>query len=307
MDLLALSIVLLLLLAASYSGRGAWVALGSIALTVVLVTGSVFLVTAQRAGPFLEALSAQLPSGWAQRTEDLAAAAGFAATALTSSRTGPGPAPTSVASLSEGLRAQREPLRPSARPGPAGSDPLGQTREPPVHPSKQPAVPPEPQPVSGGNGAPVKWILDAPIPSPALLVGTNVSDAPLEQIRATLRPDGNDSGVGADTLPLLVIVDGQGSAGERRNAATAVPPGARFTLERPASAAADTPELGGAVLSFAYVQAGRRRTSIIYLAPKSLADAASRNGTSAERTSADGPPIQPRGSAPRPAPSSGVR
>lgn len=117
---------------------------------------------------------------------------------------------------------------------------------------------------------PVKWLADVPAPAGIdriLLSGTNVSRTTLEDIQATLRPDSGVTATGFGNVTLSLRVEGpDGTVAPR----ISVPPGARFHLQ-----AADLSEdavqaLGGAIVSFAYSQNGRRRTSIMYLEQDAL-------------------------------------
>lgn len=117
--------------------------------------------------------------------------------------------------------------------------------------------------------APVKWYPDAPPPkgeTSILLTGANVSDMPLEDIQATLKPDSQDAALGIEGLALSLKVERSSSTGPARasNSAT-VPPGMRFYLEASSLSEQEIKQLGGAIVSFAYSQDGRRRTSILYL------------------------------------------
>ena len=127
----------------------------------------------------------------------------------------------------------------------------------------EPAAPPEEAP-DDTAGAPVKWLRGAPHPQGVeriVLTGTNVSNAPLEDIQATLKPDSAD-GIAAENLALRLRIEGQDGP---EGAAKAVPPGTRFHLQAAGLSEADTEHLKGAIVSFAYSLGGRRRTSILYL------------------------------------------
>jgi len=101
-----------------------------------------------------------------------------------------------------------------------------------------------------------------------LLTGANRSNEPLEDIRATLKPDsGKDISV-PNALTLRLRIEGQAVDG---TGAASVPPGARFHLEAPTLTADQARALTGAIVSFAYRQAGRRRTSIMYRTQAALA------------------------------------
>ena len=91
--------------------------------------------------------------------------------------------------------------------------------------------------------------------------GTNVTSQAMEDVHAVLKPDS-----GRAELELLLDVEGHVYGN-----ATTIPAGARFSLvtEGPGE---DGSELGGAILSLRYVQAGRRKTSIFYLSPAMLAN-----------------------------------
>ena len=75
MYLLLAAIVLLLLFAASFGGRGTWVALTSTTLTVLLVAACAFIASASSAGPFFKSLAEGLPASLNGGVEDLAYAA----------------------------------------------------------------------------------------------------------------------------------------------------------------------------------------------------------------------------------------
>ena len=277
MDLLVAAIVLLLLFAASYSGRGAGIALASTAVSAALLAGWFLLATAQDAAPFLSTLAERLPNVWSQRTEDLAKAIERASSSLTSSRKQTAQRagePVSAASLSQWFDGQGSNSRTFDSQMPdlqstelereSGPGPQPQTETSPA-PAKH-------DPPSASPQGPVKWILDEP-PQGAgtmvVLTGANVSDEPLEDIRATLKPDLGEAGSGANVVPLRLRLEGQRA--EREAGAAMVPPGARFHLEAATLNANEAKRLGGAIVSFAYIQAGRRRTSIMYLTQTALA------------------------------------
>lgn len=123
---------------------------------------------------------------------------------------------------------------------------------------------PEDAPPDDTAGAPVKWLPGAPHPQGEeriVLTGTNVSNAPLENIQATLKPDSPD-GTAAGNRELRLRIEGQDGA---ETAAGTVPPGTRFHLQAAGLSEADAGHLKGAIVSFAYSLGGRRRTSILYL------------------------------------------
>jgi hypothetical protein len=83
---------------------------------------------------------------------------------------------------------------------------------------------------------------------------------PSAAARAVLKPD---SGTGK--VKLTLDVEGHDAA-----AGKVVPPGARFSLKAADLTAGEAGQLGGAILSVAYVQAGRRKSAIMYLTPPTL-------------------------------------
>jgi hypothetical protein len=253
LDLLLAGIVLSLLFVATYSQRSTWIALGSAALSVALVAGLVFLSTAQDSMPVqdgLARLAKMLPAGWDRRALDAAAALERASTSMASARkrtAGRNLEPmlaTSASSLSDWqswLPAQPDAERKTA-----------------------PKDEPGPELAASSPDAAIKWFLDAPTSSASEVFavhGANVSDQPLNVVRAVLKPDS-----GAQKLNLTLNVEGRGGAGD-----AAVPPGARFSLKAEGLTARKAGQLGGAILSVAYVQAGRRKSAIMYLTQATLA------------------------------------
>ncbi len=257
LDLLVAGIVLILLFVATYSQRRTWVTLGSTALTIVLVAGCVFFSTAQ--GPSqihkgLTQLAKKLPPGWDRPALELTTALEQASTSLASARKETGarePPPVLTASTADwfswGAWFKAE-------------QPAEQTDAPNTEQKVEPAAEQTAAPEADTGSAPIQWLLDAPTTTDTfMLTGANASDQPLEDIRAVLKPD---SGGGA--LPLTLTVAGEDSA--------AVPAGARFGLVAETLTPDEAKQLGGAILSFAYAQGGRRKTSIMYLTPPMLAE-----------------------------------
>lgn len=117
---------------------------------------------------------------------------------------------------------------------------------------------------------PVKWLAGARAPAGmegVLLTGRNVSTQPLDDIQATLKPDSAATPAGLNDVRLSLRVEGpEGMA----VSGTSVPPGARFHLQAAGLSNDAARELGAAIVSFAYSQAGRRRTSIMYLKQTAL-------------------------------------
>lgn len=139
---------------------------------------------------------------------------------------------------------------------------------PPAAPSQAPA--PVTAPLPASPGAPVQWLGDAARPaalSGILLTGTNVSDTQLEDIQATLKPDAGATTPGLETIALSLRIERRdGTIAE----AASIPPGARFHLQASDLTGDAAGQLGGAIVSFAYSQDGRRRTSIMYLEQRAL-------------------------------------
>jgi hypothetical protein len=129
----------------------------------------------------------------------------------------------------------------------------------------------EPDPKANSQ-TPIAWDLDEPeVQSPVTspwgfsIGGTNVSDQALEQVHAVLKPD-------ATKREFELALDVEGNLLEDE---PVIPARARFSLVSD-SPDEDGSSLGGAILSFRYVQAGQRKTSILYLTPSMLARFASR-------------------------------
>jgi hypothetical protein len=121
--------------------------------------------------------------------------------------------------------------------------------------------------------SPVAWRLDDRDVQPAstdtagfLISGTNVSDQTLEEVRAVLKPDASQR-----ELELALSVEGGGF-----EAGTVIPPGARFSLVSVTANEDGSKQSGGAILRFRYVQAGQRKTSILYLTPSMIGRLANR-------------------------------
>lgn len=121
--------------------------------------------------------------------------------------------------------------------------------------------------------SPIAWNLDDRDVQPAstdtagfLISGTNVSDQTLEEVRAVLKPDASQR-----ELELALSVEGGGF-----EAGTVIPPGARFSLVSVTANEDGSKQSGGAILRFRYVQAGQRKTSILYLTPSMIGRLANR-------------------------------
>lgn len=259
MDLLAAGIVVFALLLASYSTRNTWIALGSMAISMAALLGFLFLYTAPDSGPMrasLTALAKELPAGWDKPVLDLAATLERTSTAV-----------------AQALSARREPIQAASTTGWFGA--TAEIAVAPESPRPEPATPasvtpepPTPETATPETATPesaIQWFLDEPPPADSktfLIDGLNASDQPLEAVQAVLKPDS-----GAGELELVLEVEG-GKGG------AVIPPGERFSLAAETLTEDEAKQLGGAILSVAYVQAGRRKTSIMYLTPPMLAQRA---------------------------------
>jgi hypothetical protein len=138
--------------------------------------------------------------------------------------------------------------------------------------AKQEAPKPEAekQEPRAASQAPVAWRLyDSSAQGGAeafSISGTNISNQALEQIHAVLKPDSNQR-----ELQLTLEVEGQ-----RVEAGSSIPAGSRFSLVSENPTQEVSKPSGGAILSFRYVQAGQRKTSILYLTPAMVARFANR-------------------------------
>ncbi|HSD93066.1 MAG TPA: hypothetical protein VLB11_08585 [Methyloceanibacter sp.] len=236
LSLFAVGIALFALFIASYSRRGTWIALGSMAMSMALLFGCLLLATTRDRSQLRARLAwaaSKLPLALDRQTVDQLAAS------LEPIQT---PAPR---------HAERAPVQAAA--APAG---WFDTKPDPKE----------------NSPTPIAWDLDEPgIQSPVTspwgfsIGGTNVSDQALEQVHAVLKPDSTKR-----EFELALDVEGNLLEDE-----PVIPAGARFSLVSD-SPDEDGSSLGGAILSFRYVQAGQRKTSILYLTPSMLARFASR-------------------------------
>jgi hypothetical protein len=265
LDLLVAGIVLLLLFVATYSQRRTWITLGSTALTIVLIAGCVIFSTAQSQGSSqiyggLAQLAKGLPAGWDRPVLKLTAAIEQASTSLAQARTeatAQAPQPMMTASVTDWFSWGAWFEADQQVEGKAETEPGSE-----ADPAAEPDAKAEPVAVTSPD-APIKWFLDAPSPSAGgafAVRGANMSDEPLKVVRAVLKPD---SGTGKVKLTL----DVEGHDGVEGKV---VPPGARFSLKAADLTASEAGQLGGAILSVAYVQAGRRKSAIMYLTPPTL-------------------------------------
>lgn len=285
MSLLAAGLALLILLIASYSGRAAWIALGSATLSMAALVGVLFLAASQdpgqvRAGAAWVANELSLVAD-RPTVEHLKSAVERLSTAL-SCEAAQKPGCTTAASADtpaaapEAMQAAATTswLEPEATPEPVVQEPPKQELAK-QGPQKQELVKQEPQKqeARGASKSPVAWRLDdagVQISSGGAggfsVGGMNVSDKALEQIHAVLKPDGTQR-----EMPLSLSVEGQSS-----EPGTSIPAGARFSLASATPNEDGSETSGGAILSFRYVQAGQRKSSILYLTPAIVARLANR-------------------------------
>jgi len=282
---LAAGLALFILLIASYSGRAAWIALGSATLSMAALGGVLFLAASQdpgqvRAGAAWVANELSLVAD-RPTVEHLKSAVERLSTAL-SCEAAQKPGCTTAASADtpaaapEAMQAAATTswLEPEATPEPVVQEPPKQELAK-QGPQKQELAKQEPQKqeARGASKSPVAWRLDdagVQISSGGAggfsVGGMNVSDKALEQIHAVLKPDGTQR-----EMPLSLSVEGQSS-----EPGTSIPAGARFSLASATPNEDGSETSGGAILSFRYVQAGQRKSSILYLTPATVARLANR-------------------------------
>jgi len=282
---LAAGLALFILLIASYSGRAAWIALGSATLSMAALVGVLFLAASQdpgqvRAGAAWVANELSLVAD-RPTVEHLKSAVERLSTAL-SCEAAQKPGCTTAASADtpaaapEAMQAAATTswLEPEATPEPVVQEPPKQELAK-QGPQKQELAKQEPQKqeARGASKSPVAWRLDdagVQISSGGAggfsVGGMNVSDKALEQIHAVLKPDGTQR-----EMPLSLSIEGQSS-----EPGTSIPAGARFSLASATPNEDGSETSGGAILSFRYVQAGQRKSSILYLTPATVARLANR-------------------------------
>ena len=252
MSLLAAGIVLFVLLIASYSGRGTCIALGSTAMSAALLFGCLFLASSRDQSQVranLAWVASKLPLH-RQTAEQLVA---WIEQVQAPSPCGAGQPGCSSKTALASLPAEREPVQ-------AAATTAGWF---------------DPKPDAKANShAPVAWRLDErgvklPVTSPwgFSISGTNVAEEALEQVQAVLKPDATGREV-----PLALSVEGDG-VGD----GSVIPADARFSLFSAAPDDGATRQIGGAILTFRYVQAGQRKSSILYLTPAMIARFAGRD------------------------------
>jgi len=252
LSLFAAGIVLFILLIASYSGRGTWIALGSMAMSMALLFGCLFLATnhdRSRVQASLAWAESKLPLVLDRQTAEQLAALIERIQAPSPCGDGqPGCGPEAAAAP---RRAEPEPMQAAATaPGWFDAKP-------------DPKATPQ---------SPVAWHLDdreaqLPVTSPwgFSISGTNVSDQALEQVQAVLKPDATKFAV-----PLALSLDGD-VAGD----GSVIPADTSFSLFSATPDDGALGQSGGAILTFRYVQDGQHKSSIVYLTPAMVARFAS--------------------------------
>jgi len=285
LSLLAAGLALFILLIASYSGRAAWIALGSATLSMAALVGVLFLAASQdpgqvRAGAAWVANELSLVAD-RPTVEHLKSAVERLSTAL-SCEAAQKPGCTTAASADtpaaapEAMQAAATTswLEPEATPEPVVQEPPKQELAK-QGPQKQELAKQEPQKqeARGASKSPVAWRLDdagVKISSGGAggfsVGGMNVSDKALEQIHAVLKPEGTQR-----EMPLSLSIEGQSS-----EPGTSIPAGARFRFASATPNEDDSETSGGAILLFRYVPAGQRKSSILYLTPATVARLANR-------------------------------
>jgi hypothetical protein len=120
------------------------------------------------------------------------------------------------------------------------------------------------------TNSPVTWFLDdpnapvvAPIEDGFAIGGVNGSNQDLNQVHATLKPDGSGR-----EIALALKVEGRAADN------AVIPAGARFSFG--SEATGDVKPSTGAILTFRYVIAGQQKAAIVYLSAATIARFASR-------------------------------
>lgn len=254
LSLFAAGIVLFALFIASYSRRSTWLALGSMAMSMAVLFGCLFLATVHDQSQVrtrLAWIASKLPLVADQQTlADLAASL--------ERIQAPSPSPCGAGQPGCGTEMAAAPLL-EREPVQAAAATAGWFDT-------------KPNPKANSQ-SPVAWTLDdrdvqRPVTSPwgFSIGGTNVSDEALEQVQAVLKPDSTQREV-----PLALSVEGDSV----RNGSV-IPADAQFSLFSATPDEGASRQIGGAILIFRYVQAGQRKNSILYLTPAMVARFANR-------------------------------
>jgi hypothetical protein len=285
LSLFAAGAALLALLFASYSRRSTWLALGSTAMSMAALVGLLFVMTspdqsqvrtrlAWLGSKLPLVLNGQVPDDLITAFEHLLTPSSCDASRRPGCRTVASAEPPAVASTEPPAVASTEPpaVASTEPPATASAEPPAVRRE-----AMQAAATTgwlESKPESKSTSpSPVRWLLgdqhgqaSSSSAEGFSISGTNVSDQALEQVHAVLKPDASQREVS-----LALNVDGHKS-----EAGAVIPAGARFSLVSEIPNGDGLKQFGGAILSFRYIQAGQRKTSILYLTPSMVAQFANR-------------------------------
>jgi hypothetical protein len=293
LSLFAAGAALLALLFASYSRRSTWLALGSTAMSMAALVGLLFVMTSPDqsqvrtrlawVGSKLPlVLNGQVPDDLITAFEHLLTPSSCDASRRPGCRTVARAEPPGVASTEPPAVASAEPPAVASTEPPA----VASAEPPAVASAEPPAVRREAMQAAATTGwleskpeskstspSPVRWLLgdqhgqaSSSSAEGFSISGTNVSDQALEQVHAVLKPDASQREVS-----LALDVDGHKS-----EAGAVIPAGARFSLVSEIPNGDGLKQFGGAILSFRYIQAGQRKTSILYLTPSMVARFANR-------------------------------
>ena len=249
-----------------------WIALGSATLSMAALIGLLFLAASQdpeqvRTGGAWIANELSLVADQ-KAVDDLSAAIERLSAALSCSA-GQKPGCSKAAgaeppAAAPAMQAAATPSWPEPQQDPAPLKQEAARQEGPRPEAKK-------QQPGAASQSPVTWRLydssaEVGAPEGFSISGTNNSNQALEQVQAVLKPDSNQR-----ELQLTLEVEGQ-----KVEAGSTIPAGMRFSLvsENPSQKAAKP--AGGAILSFRYIQAGQRKTSILYLTPAMVARFANR-------------------------------
>jgi hypothetical protein len=246
MTLFAATAALLVLLIASYATRGIWLACLSVAVTVGLLAGALFLLTIQSPGEgraTVAWLVSKLPLDQASANRLVAA---IEQAAIVPSK------PRKVTARVESPVRRSEPVQAAAAPSPFAAARSVPKADP---------------------NSPVAWFIDdpnAPVTSPLeeglAIGGVNVSDRDLKQVEGTLKPDGSWR-----EIRFTLKVEGRAA-----RPGAVIKRGERFSLIAESPDALRVPPRG-AILTFRYVYEGQRKAAILYLNAATLARFASRD------------------------------
>ncbi len=253
LSLFAAGIALFALFIASYSRRGTWIALGSMAMSMALLFGCLVLATAHDPSQVrtrLAWVASEVPLVLDRQTAEQLAASLERFKAPSPCSAGQPGCGTAMAAAPR--VAEREPVQAAAT-----SPGWFETK-------------PDPK---ANSQSPVAWSLDdrgdrLPVTSPwgFSISGTNISDQALEQVQAVLKPDSTER-----EMALALSVEGDG-AGD----GSVIPANAGFSLFSAAPDDGASGQTAGAILTFRYMQAGQRKSSILYLTPAMVARFANR-------------------------------